>query len=96
MKTLKDLKKILSEKKSYLKSKYNVRTLSIFGSFARSEETPVSDIDILVDFDEPIGLEFVDLAEELEEILEINVDLVSKNGVKSSYLDEIEQDLVHV
>lgn len=96
MKTLKEIKKILGEKKPYLKRKYNVRFLGIFGSFARSEETPVSDVDILVDFDKPIGLEFVDLAEELEKILETDVDLVSKDGGKSSYLEEIESDLVYV
>ncbi len=96
MKTLKEVRKLLNKKKPYLREKYNVSSLAIFGSYARSEETPVSDIDILVDFDKPIGIEFVDLAEELENMLEVNVDLISRNGVKPSYLEEIEQDLVDV
>lgn len=87
---------LLEEKKSYLKEKYSVKSISIFGSYSRNEETPQSDIDILVEFENPVGLEFVDLAEELEDILGIKVDLVSKKGIKEKYLKEIEQDLVHV
>lgn len=96
MKTLEELKNILREKKPYLRKKYNVRSIGIFGSYSRSEETSISDVDILVEFDKPLGLEFVDLADELETLLGTSVDLVSKNGVKSSYLKEIEKDIVHV
>jgi predicted nucleotidyltransferase len=42
------------------------------------------------------GIEFIDLAEELEKILNRKVDLVSKNGVKPKYFDEIQKDLIYV
>jgi len=53
-------------------------------------------IDILIDYDQPLGIEFIDLAEELEKILNLKVDFVSKNGVKPKYLEEIQKDLVFV
>lgn len=96
MKSTHEMVGLLEEKKSYLKEKYSVKSISIFGSYSRNEETPQSDIDILVEFENPVGLEFVDLAEELEDILGIKVDLVSKKGIKEKYLKEIEQDLVQV
>lgn len=79
-----------------MKKEYGVRSLDIFGSYSRNEATPQSDIDVMVEFERPIGLEFVDLAEELEEILGVKVDLVSKNGIKKRYYEEIKEDLVHV
>jgi len=61
--------------------------IGIFGSFARKEETPNSDIDILVKFKETISL--LDLAKihrELSQILEKDVDLVTESSVKNERL----------
>lgn len=96
MKTLQAFRNQLKREKPYLKKKYGVQSLNIFGSYSRNEATPKSDIDVMVEFERPIGLEFVDLAEELEEILGVKVDLVSKNGIKKRYYEEIKEDLVHV
>lgn len=89
-------KKLLQKEKPYFKKKYGVKSLAIFGSYSQNKATVESDIDVLVEFEQPIGLAFVDLAEELEDLLGIKVDLVSKNGVKERYMDEIKQDLVYV
>jgi predicted nucleotidyltransferase len=70
--------------------------LAIFGSYARNQQTEESDLDILVEFNRPIGLAFIDLAEELEHILKLKVDLVSKKGLKERYLKSIEQELEYV
>lgn len=75
---------------------YPIASIAIFGSFARSEQTPDSDIDILVELNGQIGSKFFDLAEELESSLGQRVDLVSKNGIKPRYLKSIESDLVYV
>lgn len=56
MKPVTELKKILQSKKPYLKEKYKVKSISIFGSYSRNEATPKSDVDVLVDFEEPIWL----------------------------------------
>ena len=55
MKTLDEIKEVLQSHKDDLQVKYHVKKLSIFGSFARGEQGIESDVDILVEFDEPIG-----------------------------------------
>ena len=70
--------------------------MAIFGSYVKEQQNENSDIDILVDFNKPIGIEFIDLANELEVILQNKVDLVSKNGIKPQYLKYIEPDLTYV
>jgi len=61
----------------YLQEKYGVARISIYGSFAKGVQTRKSDIDILVQFVKPLGLEFVGLAYYLEEILGRKVDLAT-------------------
>ena len=82
--------------KAEFADRYHLNSLGIFGSFSRNDYQETSDVDILVDFNQPIGIEFIDLAEELEKLLNMKVDLVSKNGVKPRYLKEIEKDLIYV
>ncbi|MFM7015038.1 MAG: nucleotidyltransferase family protein [Bacteroidota bacterium] len=82
MKSFAEINSILSSNKDYLSKKYKIKHLAIFGSYSRSEETKNSDTDIMVEFEKPIGIEFIDLANELQEILNIKVDLISKNGIK--------------
>ena len=78
---LKDVKQILKKHKRDL-SKLGVKALAVFGSVARHEEKPQSDIDILVDFDSKKGLfVFVDLKNYLEKLLDCDVDLVTKNAL---------------
>ncbi|MBK5214278.1 MAG: nucleotidyltransferase family protein [Flavobacteriaceae bacterium] len=96
MKTLETIKKELGRSKAALVKKYSIKSLAIFGSFARNEQTKDSDLDILVDFNESIGIRFIDLAEEIENQLGLKIDLVSRNGVKDKYFKVIEEDLIYV
>ena len=50
----------------------------------------------MVDFSRPIGIAFVDLADELEKILQMKVDLVSRGGIKPKYFAVIQPDLIYV
>lgn len=70
--------------------------MAIFGSFGRGQQREDSDVDILVDFQKPIGIEFIDLADELEKLLHRKVDLVSLKGIKPIYYQQIEQELNYV
>jgi len=79
-----------------LAKKYHVRSFALFGSYSRGEATGESDIDLLVDFEKPIGFGFIDLATELEQLLNNKVDLVSRKGIKPSYFSAIEQELLYV
>ncbi|MEN4018268.1 MAG: nucleotidyltransferase family protein [Methanobacterium sp.] len=86
MKTLEEIKNILREQKNELKERYGVKKIGIFGSFARGEQKEISDVDILVEFERPIGLRFFELADYIEEILGINVDLLTPNSLKQKPL----------
>jgi hypothetical protein len=72
---------IINKNYSPFQQKYNIKEISIIGSYARGEQTEESDLDIMVDFKEPIGWEVVDLRDELEELLGIKVDLILKAGI---------------
>lgn len=96
MKTLQDIKLKLSQLKPVLEKKYAVSALGLFGSYVRNEQNAQSDIDILVDFKKPIGIEFVDLAELLEKELDLKVDLVSKKGIKPKYFSAIQPEIIYV
>jgi len=96
MQTLRHIKSVLAQHKTELAQKYHLKQLGIFGSYARKDKTAQSDIDLLVEFDRPIGLEFVTLAEELEALLGVKVDLVSANAIKPRMFKIIKKDLVYV
>jgi len=98
MKTLEEIKRILAEKKEELRERYGVKSIGIFGSFARYEQAEKSDVDIIVEFEKPIGLKFVELADYLEEILGMKVDLLTINAVKQkpTLWESIKEDLVYV
>jgi len=96
MKTLQEIRISLSSHKNRLFKEYPLQSMAIFGSYSRTEQNDTSDLDILVEFSDRIGVRFIDLAEELENIVGFKVDLVSKNGVKEKYLKSINSDLIYV
>ncbi|MEW5759872.1 MAG: nucleotidyltransferase family protein [Candidatus Thermoplasmatota archaeon] len=82
-KKLEEIKRILRENKSDLKERFKVKNIGIFGSYVKSEQKKRSDIDILVEFEEPISLiEFVALERHLSELIGKKVDLVMKSALK--------------
>lgn len=93
---LNNIKQRLQQLKPELVQKYHVLSIGIFGSAVRDDFSPVSDIDIIVDFNQPVGIEFIDLAEFIEAQLDKKVDLVSRNGIKDKYFKAIEGEIVYV
>ena len=93
MKTSKEIETILKKNKASLKKLFGVSEIGVFGSYARDEACEESDVDILVDFDGPVGWEFLDLKDHLEKLLGVEVDLVTKRalkpGMKQRILDEV-------
>ena len=74
-----------------------VKSLSLFGSVARGEERPDSDVDILVEFEGPLTFDrFMDTKFYLEELLGRKVDLVVPQAIKPRMKPHVMQDLVHV
>lgn len=82
--------------KPEMEKKYAMRSIALFGSYARGDQTARSDVDVLVDVDPSIGLDFVDLAETIERRLGIKTDVVPADGVKPRYRAYIQKDLVYV
>lgn len=81
-----------------LQRKYHISELSIVGSYARGEQTETSDIDIMVDFSEPIGWEVVDLRDDLQALLGLEVDLILKGGIiqRKQLYTSITEDAIYV
>lgn len=96
MKKLDEFKKIINDHKQELEQKYKVKSIAFFGSYAREEQKEGSDIDILVEFTEPVGFLFFHLADYLEEILKVKVDLLTPDGIKSNRRKYIMENLIYV
>lgn len=78
-----DIKKILNAQKPFLREKYKVAEIGIFGSFVRNEERIDSDVDVLVDFEGKIDLfDLLDLEEYLVNLFGRKVDLVTRKTLK--------------
>jgi uncharacterized protein len=97
MRALEKIKKVLDLHKREFEEKFKVKEIGIFGSYVRGEQKKSSDLDILVEFKEPVGLfEFMDLEEYLERVLEKDVDLVSKKALKPVIGEYILREVVYI
>jgi len=97
MERIETIKAKLLERKPLLAERFKVKEIGIFGSLVRGEQGEASDIDILVEFSEPISFfSFIDLEDYLSEILEARVDLVSKKALKPHIGKNILRELVTV
>ena len=77
-----EITKLLKENSSYLASEYGVKRIGLFGSYAKGIPTDTSDVDIVVEFDRPIGFRFVEFAEYLESLLGVSVDVLTPAGIR--------------
>ena len=76
---------------------FGVRSLRLFGSFARGEAGPGSDVDVLVDLGGPAGFDqYMGLLGFLEEILGARVDLVTVRGLRPELRPEVEREAISV
>lgn len=96
MKTREEILKLLLQGKQAFGKKYSVRRMALFGSYARGDQQADSDVDVLVDVDPSIGLEFVSLAREMESLMGLPVDIVSRRAVSSRHWKYIEKELIDV
>lgn len=74
---------LLREQSAYLASEFGIRKMGLFGSFAKGHPGEQSDIDIVVEFERPIGLRFIELVEYLETLLGRKVDILTPMGIQS-------------
>jgi hypothetical protein len=88
--------KTLSAHRDELRSRYGVKSLALFGSVARGESGPESDVDLLVEFERPIGLRFFELIDHLEDLLGCSVDLGTPRSLKPRIRDRVLAEAVNV
>ncbi len=86
----------LKPKLALVKAKYQLKSMALFGSVLREDFREDSDIDILVDFQSDDFVLFLQLADELEEMLNHKVDLVTSRSLKPRQLDYIQNQLIYV
>ena len=95
MSKLEKMKKILERDKKKLRQNYGVIYIGIFGSYVTGKQRKGSDIDILVEFEEPPDLfKFLELENKLSEILGGKVDLVMRDALKPIIGKKILQEVV--
>ncbi len=91
-----EILRILSEQHENLK-RLGVKSLALFGSVARNEAGKDSDVDLLVEFDRPVGLfQFIDLKEFLEKVLGCSVDLGTRNSLHPRLRERVLREAVNV
>jgi len=97
MKSLYEIKEILTKNREMLRKKFKIKEIGLFGSYVRGEQKETSDVDILVEFEEtPTLLEFVELENYLTKLLGVKVDLVMKRALKPTIKESILREVVYV
>jgi hypothetical protein len=80
----------------YIREEFGVRSMCLFGSMARGDNNPDSDIDLFVDMP-PKALKVLKLKTFLQDLLGVSVDLIRKhNGLRPLLLSQIEKDAIYL
>lgn len=96
MKTVEEMTSLIQRGLPELRRQYGVRDLWLFGSYIRAEQGAESDLDVLVEFDNPrlTLIEFIQLEQQLSQLLGIKVDLVERDTLKPEIGKRILQEAV--
>jgi len=92
--------KKIKEQYPFLSKQYGIRRIGIFGSVATDSAGPDSDVDIVVEFERPIGLKFMEFVEYMEKLFGKKVDVLTKDGIRNirvkNVSTEIEKNIIYV
>lgn len=90
----------LRESFPYLAAEYGVQRIGLFGSFAKGTGGSESDVDLVVEFERPLGFKFMQLVEYLESLLGREVDVLTPAGIEAIRVEraarEITENIVYV
>ena len=87
---------VLKQIKPLLEKEYGIKSIALFGSYSREEQTDESDIDLLVEHTSPLGFKYLDMMYELDKYFDKEVQIASRNGIKPKYWEAIKSDLIYV
>lgn len=97
MKKITAIKKILRDHKAIIRDRYKVQRIGVFGSYVRGDMHRKSDVDVLVEFSEPISLiQLVSLENYLSDLIGIKVDVVPMEDIRKEIKDDILNEAVYV
>ena len=93
MLTREKVKEILQDKYPYFVAEYGIKRIGLFGSYAKGMSTAASDIDIVVEFERPIGFRFIEFTEYLESLLGKNTDVLTPAAIQGIRVDRIAKSI---
>jgi predicted nucleotidyltransferase len=100
MLTKEHILEILRAHHPYLVSEYGIKRIGIFGSYAKREQHDTSDIDVIAEFDRPLGLKFVEFTEYLESLFGEKTDVLTPAGIQGirnkQIAREIQETIIYV
>ncbi|HEY9770017.1 MAG TPA: nucleotidyltransferase family protein [Coleofasciculaceae cyanobacterium] len=97
MKSLEEITQLLQVNQKYLRERFRVSQMQVFGSYARGEQTINSDVDILIRYDRPPTLWMLgELRDYLTEVLGVRVDIVTEKGLKPRIRERVLAEAVKV
>ena len=91
--TQEEILQILRENYAYLASEYGMKRLGLFGSYAKGTPAESSDVDLVVEFERPIGFRFAEFAEYLEMLLGKKVDILTPAGIQGIRIERIARSI---
>ncbi len=91
--TKNELLETIRQQIAYLNEEYGVKRIGVFGSFAYGNATDSSDVDIVVEFERPIGLKFVEFSEYLEKMIGRKTDIITQAGINGIRNKRIAQSI---
>lgn len=90
----------LTQQYPYLSTEFGINRIGVFGSIAKQTDNKESDLDIVVEFDKPLGLRFMTLAAYMEKLFGRKVDILTRNGIRNirvkKVATDIEKDIIYV
>lgn len=95
MLTGKEIVEILRKELPRFVSEYGVRRIGLFGSYAGGTQTEDSDVDLLVEFERPIGLKFVEFGDYLEKLLGRKTDILTPAGIEAIRVPKVAESMRH-
>ena len=93
MLTKEKILEVLQAEYPFLAAEFGISKIGIFGSFAKGEPAERSDVDILVEFERPVGFRFIELAEYLENLLGRKVEVLTPAGIQGIRIKRIAENI---
>ena len=84
---------LLQDERDYLAAEFGVSKIGLFGSYATGQPHQASDVDLVVEFDRPIGFRFIELIDYLESVLGRRVDVLTPAGIQNIRIDQVAKSI---